>query len=109
MPQNKKLRPLFLTKPKTISREDIKRAERLCGICIVECAEPDATRFCEPPIGMDLDTQARAALTLMRTIVNHESQNFSRAELTKWFVKELISWNQPNSVPVVKGLVRTEK
>lgn len=92
-------RPLFLAKPGDISRKDISRAERFCGICIIECANPDATRFCEPPLGADLDEQARAALTLMRIIVNQDSPNFARSDLTKWFVQELMSWNRP---PVVK-------
>jgi hypothetical protein len=102
MNESKANRPLFLTKPQTISRRDINRAEKLCGICIVECADPDATRFCEPPLGADLDEQARAALTLMRVIVNSDAANFTRAELTKWFVQELFLWKQPQTVKRVK-------
>lgn len=102
------LRPLFLIKPGTMSRKDISRAERLAGICIVECGEPDAARFCEAPLGADLDEQARAALSLMRTVISHPDTNFTRGSLTKWFVAELLTWKQPPKVPLVKEPERSK-
>ena len=99
----KGLRPMFLVKPGTVSRKDINRAERLCGVCIVECAQPDSARYSEAPLGADLDEQARAALSLMRMILSSQSPNFTRGDLTKWFVDILLaSHKQPESVGRVK-------
>jgi hypothetical protein len=102
MIDKEQLRPLFLAKPGSISRKDISRAERFCGICIVECADPEASRFCEPPLGANLDEQARAALSLMRIVLNHSSTTFTRGDLTKWFTEQLLSWNAPATVKKVK-------
>ena len=103
MSDDKRLRPLFLAKPGSISRKDILRAERICGICIIECIDPDAARFCEPPLGANLDEQARAALDLMRLIVHSDKSSFTGGDLTKWFVGQLLSWNKP---PEVKRVPR---
>lgn len=94
---DQKLKPLFLVKPGSVSRVDIRRAERLAGVCIIECTEPDSTRYSEPPLGANLDDQARAALSLMRIVINSNSASFQRSELTKWFVAELLSWNRPRN------------
>lgn len=96
------LRPLFLAKPNSISRSDISRAEKLCGICIIECVDPEATRFCHPPIDAKLDAQALAALDLMRMVSSSGTLNFSRGDLTRWFVDQLLTWNKPKEVPSVK-------
>lgn len=98
-----KLRPMFLAKPGTINRSDIRRAEKFCGIVIVECSDPESTRFCEPPLGADLDEQARAALSLMRMIIDVDNPNFTRGDLTKWFTKQLLSCKTPATVGKVKG------
>jgi len=96
------LKPLFLALPGSISRRDILRAEKMCGICIVECKDPDAARYSEPPLGANLDEQSRAALSLMRVIVSAGEQNFTRGQLTKWFVEELLTWKRPPEVKRVK-------
>jgi hypothetical protein len=101
MSENRQLKPLFLVKPDSMSRKDINRAERLSGICIVECKDPDSARYSEPPLTANLDDQARAALSLMRTVVNHPNSNFTRGELTKWFIDSLLSWNAPKTVTPV--------
>jgi hypothetical protein len=103
MPEGK-LCPLFLIKPGTVSRKDIRRAERFCGICIVECAEPESARYSEPPLGADLDEQARAALSLMRMIISSPSPDFKRGDLTKWFVNEILTHKRPENVPPVKTM-----
>jgi len=95
-------KPLFLALPGSISRRDILRAERQCGICIIECKDPSATRYSEPPLGADLEEQARAALSLMRMIISAPKTDFSRAEMTKWFVNELLTWNRPKDVEPVQ-------
>lgn len=84
------LKPMFLVKPDTVSRRDINRAEKHCGICIIECADPDSARYSEAPLGADLDEQARAALSLMRKVLSVTDQNFTRGQLTKWFVEEIL-------------------
>jgi hypothetical protein len=94
------LRPLFLVKPGSVSKKDIRRVEKLCGICMVECSDPDAARYSEPPLGADLNEQARAALSLMRRVMSMPG-NFSKADLMQWFINELITWKTPEKVPPV--------
>jgi hypothetical protein len=103
MNDNKQFRPLFLVKPKSVSEKDIRRVERLCGICMVECAEPEMARYSEPPLGANLDEQARAALSLLRMVLRSESANFTRGELTRWFVDKLINGGKVQNVPPVKA------
>ena len=96
------LRPLFLIPFGAMTRSDIRRAEKLTGACIVECKNPTEARFLEPPLDAQLDVQARAALSLMRTVIAHNDQNFSRGTLTKWFVDQLIN-------PPIKAVPRVGK
>jgi hypothetical protein len=103
---DEKLRPLFLIKPGTMSRKDIGRAERMCGICIAECSDTDSARYSEPPLGADLNEQSRAALSLMRKVLSSPSADFKRGELTKWFVEEILTWQRPANVPAVKGAAK---
>lgn len=100
-----KVKPLFLVKPKTIGAEDIKRAEDATGICIIECSEPEAARFVEPPVMADMDAQARAAISLMRYIVDNTqgySSTFYGSMLIKHFVDILMYSPKPQSVAKVK-------
>lgn len=94
-------KPLFIVKPGSMSRNDISRAERQAGICVVECAEPDAVRFLDSPPDAGMDLQARAALSLTRMITNSPGP-FQRGELLKWFVDQLLNFKAtPPSVPLV--------
>ena len=92
------LKPLFLIKPGSVSRKDIRRVESGCGICMVECADPDAARYSEPPLGADLDEQARAALSLLRMVMDSPTPDFKRADLTRWFVNEILRSRKPDTV-----------
>lgn len=98
----KGLRPLFVVKPATISRRDINRAEKMAGIVIVECEEPEACRFLQPPPGANLDEQAQAAIALMRMILVSQKTDFSRGEMTKFFVDCLLNNKPPQPVLPVK-------
>ena len=104
--QVKMLKPLFLVKPGSISRKDIVRAERHSGICIVECSEPESARYQELPMQYDLPDQARAALSLMRNVLESSTPTFQRGDLTKWFVQALLQWDkkiaETPKVPPVK-------
>lgn len=102
----KQLKPLFVVKPGSVSRKDIMRAERHSGICIVECAEPEAARYQELPIMHNLDDQARAALSLLRMVIHSQSVDFKRAELTKWFVQQLLEGHSPAQVLPTKTVSR---
>lgn len=105
--QKPKVKPLFLVSPKAISARDIRRAEQECGICIVECSDPETARFLEPPIDAEMDVQARAALSLMRYITANTSgtsTTFYASTLTKFFVDALLQAPKPASVPRVKGI-----
>ena len=101
-----KMKPLFLVKPGSVTRRDISRAERLAGICIIECAEPESARYQELPMSYDLNDQARAALSLMRNIMTSPVADFKRAGLTKWFIEALLGWQRPANVPVVPAVKR---
>ena len=101
MSENPRLKPLFLVKPKTMSRRDIRRAEQQAGICIVECADPESARYSEPPLGANLDDQARAALSLFRMVMGAQMVEFKRSELMKWFIEALLKGAPPTPVPPV--------
>ena len=103
MSDAKMLKPMFLVKPGTVSRKDIARAERHSGICIIECAEPESARYQELPLMYDLNDQARAALSLMRSVIASPTPDFKRGDLTRWFIEALLAWgNKPGQVPTVK-------
>lgn len=96
--------PLFLIKPKSMSEADIKRAERRCGIIIVECEDADAARFLEQPISAPLDEQARASLELMRVVMSHpENQQYGKSWLVNWFCKTLMNNKPAAPILPVKG------
>ena len=104
-----RLKPLFLVKPKTMSARDIQRAEKLAGVCIVECADPETARFLEPPIDANIDVQARAALSLMRYIVKSTGNSTTThygATLIKMFVETILSAPTPAVVPRVGEMKR---
>lgn len=104
MDQPQKAMAVLLVRPKTISRKDIERAERIGGICIVECADPESARFVEAPALVErLEVQARAALWLLRRVVEGQEQQFSRGELTKWFVGALLDGKRPDPAPSVRS------
>jgi hypothetical protein len=103
------VKPLFIVKPGSMSRADIRRAEKQAFICVVECDAPDAVRFLEPPPNAGLDVQARAALSLMRFVTNGVGP-FQRGELLKWFVDAILNYKNPPAsvekvlpVPKAKG------
>lgn len=93
-----KLKPMFVIKPKTMSRRDINRAEKACGIVIIECAEPEDARFLEAPIDAEIDIQARGALDLMRVIVTGTTTHYSRDWMVTWFVNALMRERKPEPV-----------
>jgi hypothetical protein len=99
------LKPLFLVKPDTVSKEDIVRAEKQSGICIIECSDPESARFLEPPFDADIDVQARAALSLVRYISSQSSgvgTTFYGANLMKMFLDAVLHWPSPTRVERVK-------
>lgn len=98
-------RPLFLIKPGTISRPDIRRIEKQCLICVAECSDTEAARYSEPPILLGhLDEKARAALGLFRMIRSQTSPDFKRSDLIRWFVNQLMDFEaKPVPVQPVKG------
>lgn len=99
-----RIKPLFLVKPKSMSRRDIRRAEKEAGIVIVECEEPQTTRLLEPPIDQEIEVQARAALQLMRYVLNNTAgptTTFYGSNLVKFFVDAMIYQPPPSRVEKV--------
>jgi hypothetical protein len=95
--------PLFLVKPGSMNQRDIRRVEKLCGIVVAECADPDAARYSDPPLGATLDDQARAALELLRIVKNQASPDLKRGDLMRWFVDALLEGTKPKAVLPVKA------
>jgi hypothetical protein len=93
---------LFLVKPKTVSRADLKRAEKSTDFLIIECAEPESARLLEPPPDAGLDKQACAALALMRVVATGQTLDYKRGDLTRMFVEILLKGSPPTTVPSVK-------
>lgn len=96
-----RLQPLFLVKPGTVTRADIRRAEKLGGICIIECADPESARYSEPPLEAQLDVQARACLSLLRMILRSPGVDFKRGDMTKFFIEALLNEGKPLMVTPV--------
>ncbi len=95
--KTQKMKPLFLITPGAMGKRDIRRAEKLCGICIAECKDPSAVRLLEPPIDAGMDAQTQAALALARMLVYHEGNNatsFTKASLVEWFTQSLMSFSK---------------
>lgn len=87
-------KPLFLVKPGTIKPADIKRAERMCGVCIVECEDPNDARFLIPPPPADMEAQARVALKVINWIAS-ERGVVDRGETARYFLKLLSDYPKP--------------
>jgi len=95
-----KLKPLLIVKPGTVSRKDINRAEQHGGICIIECMEPGEARFMEPPLQANMDSQSRAAMQLLRVVLNGRPDHvLGRGDLIKVFVDALMNEHPPKAVP----------
>ena len=101
-----KLKPLFVVKPKTMTRRDINRAEKHAGIIVVECEDPEQARFLEPPIDAEIDVQARGALDLMRVVASGTTINYSRDWLVTWFVNALMRERRPEPVKRIEKVQR---
>jgi len=104
-----RIKPLFIVKPKTMSRRDIKRVEKLTGLCIIECAEPESCRLLEPPVDAGIDVQAKAALSLMRYIINdvtvsNTNGSYYKATLIMRFVDAIVNASRPAPVAGVKSV-----
>jgi hypothetical protein len=83
----------------------MRRAEKECGIVIVECKEPNAVRLLEPPVDAEIDVQARAALSLARMLVHYDSAintTFGKGDLIQFFTRALIVNQQPQTVTKVQ-------
>lgn len=104
MSEQKKLMPLFLVKPGTMSARDIRRAEKLSGIIVVECAEPDSARYSEAPFTGDIDMMARASMELLRIIMRQPNSELNRGSITKWLVEILLTGTKPLPVETVKSV-----
>lgn len=104
---SEKLNPLFVVKPKTMTRADIRRVEKHCGITVVECSEPDAVRYLEAPPTSSQDEVSAAALSLLRFMMNSGHVEFKRGDITKFIVDMLLKGKQPTpNIPPVQQVKR---
>lgn len=88
-------KPIFLVKPNTISKEDIKRAERMASVCIVECTEPEAARFLVPPPLGDISAQGVAALRVLQWVATNANGTVYRSDLTNYFTRLILEQAKP--------------
>ena len=102
-PKHPEFRPLFFIKPDSMSPKDIKRAEK-SGICIVECADPEAIRQCQPLPLSTVNAQARAALEFIRFVVSYPNQAavWTKGDVAKSFVELLLRSEKPAETEQVK-------
>ncbi len=106
MSNTKSFRPLFLIPPGSITAADKKRAERFCGIIIIECSASDRARYLDLPIGWDVDVNARASLEVMRKVMAAPSAELNRGTITRWFADLLLSGTMVSKVPSVESVSR---
>lgn len=99
-----KIMPVLIVKPNSLSRRDIARMEKAGFILVVECKEPEACRFLEPPSSTDIEPQARAALSLIRQVVNHSNDNpmWDKNTIGNWWAQILMAETKPKTVEKVK-------
>lgn len=88
-------KPIFLVKPGTVSKEDIKRAERMACVCIVECTEPEAARFLIPPPVGDISAQGIAALKVMHWLSTKADTTVYKSTLTNFFTQLMVEQATP--------------
>jgi hypothetical protein len=93
--------PVLMVKPGTVSKKDIELARNLGFILIIECSEPEAARFVEPPIPANMDDQTRACVDLFRYIIDCGGRDTTlyRADLVARWVRALMQGKRPESVP----------
>lgn len=89
--------------PDSMSKRDIARVERKGGIIIVECKNPAAARFADPPADAGMDAQSRAAMELFRWIASKDTAySTNNGGAIQFFVRALINGGKPPSVEPVK-------
>lgn len=93
--------PILMVKPGTVSKKDIELARNLGFILIIECDEPEAARFVEPPIPASMDDQTRACLDLFRYVMDTGNRDtvFYKVDLVQRWVRALTQGKRPDSVP----------
>lgn len=96
--------PVLIVKPGAISKDDIKRAEQKGFIIVIECEDPASCRFLEPPCTAPLDAKMRAAMQLLRYIMDGNKGVMWHREtlITKW-VDALLNESPPDPVERVKS------
>jgi hypothetical protein len=106
-----KWHPLLIVKPKTMSRTDIRRAEKLGGICVVECADPETARFVEPPVHMGGDAMAVAAVSLVRYVLAQSSGSVTITpnQIARWYVDILLKGSSPATSPSVAPVASVKR
>lgn len=95
--------PVLMIEPGSMTRADIGRMERRGGIIVVECSNPDTTRFADPPGHLDMDEHARAAMSLVRWIHAKDPQfSTNNGTAIQFYVRALLEGKRPQSVSAVK-------
>lgn len=93
---DKRALPVLIVKPNTVSKADIRRAEKQGFILIVECSEPESVRFVQPPMDADIPAQSAAALELLRVVMEKDSStNVTVGFITKRWASILMNYLPP--------------
>ena len=93
----KEKKPLLIVKPGTVTKADITRAERMCGICIIESTEPENNRFAAAP-PPDATANAFGALAVLAYITKQPG-GYSREGLLRIFTEAAL--NAPQQTDTV--------
>lgn len=88
-------KPLFLIKPGTIKKEDIARAERHAGVCIVECDDPEGARFLSQIPAGDITAQGYAALKVIEWISSLNDTTIYKSQITQYFTSLIVAQAKP--------------
>lgn len=86
-----KMQPVAILKKGIMPKKDIA-ALRKNGLCVVECDDPDAVRFIEPPLPMlGYDRIEQAAIALTRKLLKLDNTAYVQGQdIAVMFVRILV-------------------
>jgi hypothetical protein len=107
MNPDKRIRPVIIIPPKTLSKKDIKKMSEN-GFCVVEAEDPSKVRYLDTPPPYDYSDQERAAIQLCKVLLSSgvPTTNWQKMTITEKFIELLIKGSplqaaQPQPVATV--------
>lgn len=100
MSENGKMKPMVILPKGLMVEEDMQRL-RDNGICVVECEDPDAVRFMDPPPGVGYERCELAAIELSRRVLS-STGHLDTKDLASLYVKILLDGSRMELIPKAK-------